>query len=65
MTRSQQKLVQAVERDGEAWIVPAQMRMARVLQMYALLRITDERRFDKSKNIYLRRVVRVSQEDKG
>lgn len=63
LTIQQQKLLKQLKNYGEAWVVPAQMKMVRLLQSYDLLRVADERRFDKSKNIYLRRVVQAEQED--
>jgi len=63
MTRSQEKLIALLKEEGEAWVVPCQMRMVRLLAHQGKLRITDERRYDKYKNVHTRRVLPPEKEE--
>lgn len=58
MTPAAKKLVDALERDGEVWVVPAQYRLVRRLQREGLATMTDERRPNVLRGSTERKVVR-------
>lgn len=60
LTKAQAALVATVEADGEAWVVPAQMNMARELHRRGLLRLMSYGRMDERRRIWTRCCLRVS-----
>ncbi len=57
LTRSQQKLLDKLDKLGEAWVVPSQRVMCRTLASMGLLTLTSESKFDKYRNVYLLKVL--------